>query len=169
MAQVQTTADKFKNLIKEILETISSLISDANDAKLTEMLPNQVDVAISLMGFKTSEEMIKSFLKNNNLWPSIMKRNLDFFINDLPVVFKDTGFDTNVLIEPAVIYKHLLANGLGKSKSMNQKKWPISDEDINSLWDRFDLLIKGSLVYNRNNKYPYAIDVVYYKHYNIPQ
>ncbi len=160
-----TVPEKFREIIKEILEDISSLISDANDAKLTKMLSNSVDSAIGLLALKNPEDMIKMFIKNNKLWANIDKRNLDFFINDLPTIFSDAPFDTNVLIEPIKVYKGLIANGY--KGSMSQEKFPINDEDINGLWGRFDLLIHASVIHNKNINYKYQIIGKYYTKYNI--
>jgi hypothetical protein len=142
--------EKFRKVAVELLGAISSMISDANDAGLTDVVPNQINAIISILKGYDPDKLVISFIKHNSLWPKIQAKDVGFLLNDVPEIFSSLPIDTLALIEPVKVYTKLSENGYKGSKS--EKKFPIKKEDIDGLWLFFSFLVKAACRYNKEKK-----------------
>jgi len=149
--------ETFRNQSIELLDSISSMISDANDHKLTQELPNTVDVLKKLLAKKQDiKSLIVAFIEKHEYWSRIKKREFDFLINDIPKMFSTAEMSFDILVVPFVVYKELTE---GKHKKYKKNSdFPITSEDIDALWGYFDILVRIGYVYNRDNNLGYDLE-----------
>lgn len=155
MASELNIQDKFRLVCKQILESLSSMISDAKDAKLTKVQPNQVNMALTMLSTVDSSALVVAFIGHAKLWQKIIDKNVDFLLEGIPQIFSEVPISPEVLIEPIIIYKRLLSEGFKGKKDPNI--YPINQEDIDGLWKRFELLIKAACKYNIENGKKYNL------------
>ena len=126
MAEQLSIEEKFKRVADHLLKSISSMISDANDAKLTKTLSNQVDTMIDLLNKQPADTLIEGFLAKNKLWDlkALKNKDMDFLLEKVPLMFAGIPLiDTEILIEPIKIYQN-------QAKLLKGKKPIISKEEI---------------------------------------
>jgi hypothetical protein len=152
----ESVQQKFVKVCGLILDSLSSMIKDAKDAGLTKEDSAQLDLALNMIGTMDPVKLVIAFIEQRKFWPDIFNKNIEFLEKGVPEVFADSPISPNVLIAPIKVYNHLLANGF--KGNHNQKKWPINSEDIEGLWQRFELLIKASCRYNLENGNKYNLN-----------
>ena len=101
-----------------------------------------MDIIAALAG-KYESELVVMFLDKANVWENILQKNTQFFVKEVLELFADIPTDLSCLIVPV---KAFLAHQAGEVECQD---FPITQEDIDGLWEYFNQLLKGALLYNR--------------------
>ena len=161
MAEQLSIEEKFKIVANHLLKSISSMISDANDAKLTKIVSNQVDTMIDLLNKQPADTLIEGFLAKNKLWDlkALKNKDMDFLLEKVPLMFAGIPLiDTEILIEPIKIYQN--------QPKVSKKAPVISKQEIDIVWDDITKLVKASCIYNSEHGHKYVL-TVYNAEWNI--
>lgn len=162
-----TPEQNFVVLCQRVLDGLSSMIKDARDLGLSDINPTQLDNAKKMLAAATPDNLVISFIEKREYWPKIEKRDMLFMEKEIAVVFSDAGIlEASVVEEPIRIYLLLKKwkddpstrpeqKASKKATVINYDEPVVNDEDIATLWNRFNLMIKLACKWNsaKGNKY----------------
>lgn len=150
-------AGGFTETVVETIEAIGSMIEQLAQLGLVESAELEVTVITALAG-KYETELVIMFLDKSNVWENILNKNMQFFTKDVLELFADIPADLSCLIVPVkafLAHQSEKADLLKQAEELGHDDFPITQEDVDALWEYFNQLLKGALLYNRitGNKY----------------
>lgn len=148
---------RFQETVLEFLDNISSCVDDLHSNKMTTMTADKIIFIKSILGKYPQRYLLDVFIENHASWEHIHKRDNSFIVNDVPVIYESIGGDIiNVIVLP--FDAHL------KSKTKGISKCPVTDEDIDYLWQYFESMVRiaCNFIFNNHATIYEDIDLVKY-------
>lgn len=122
--------NRFHQTTVEFLDFVASCIEDLRRSGFNEYNSVRVNAAkVALMNYKPTD-LMNSFIANHEHWKNIMAKNEDFLFEQVPIIYKDSKIDPNLIIYP---YKVFVDN--------RGKKCPITEEDADNMWNYFKSMV----------------------------
>lgn len=140
-------AIRLRNSVKETIEVMAIMVKELNEDGYSNRKATEIDLIVTFIDQYDEHAIAKMFLDKQNSWGKIIDNDIEFFTGpDLQSIFKELPIDATALNEPMVLYA---AYKKGKVPA-RKKAFPITDDNIATLWKRFINLLKGACQYEKS-------------------
>lgn len=138
----ESPAQAFSQTFDAVLYDIQGIIEELHIDKFCSITGDAVKAARVVISKFDIESVIYAFARVHEYWEKVKARSSDFVINDLKKIIEDSeiSLDPTILSIPLICYDKIKKSE--SWKSVNQEKWPVNDEDIDCVWDKFLDLLK---------------------------
>lgn len=154
--------EKFKIVIAELMNLLKSIIKELYDEKLINFNENAISLIITLLDANNEDNLIWCLASVNEHWGKILKKDETFITIDFPSSIKASNLplDTNILTCPFTCY-NLISNS-DKWADIDEIDWPVSDEDLECIWDKMRLLVRITCLYIHGLRKKFSSNPVQY-------
>ena len=142
--------DLFRANAVALVETLADLIKGIVGADLRDNIDTGAveDLAEVIDSVKAVELVEMFILVEEEVWPKILAKDSQVFREDILKIFKKLPNNMDLLTLPVTVYFELVEGKHSKVEGMEDKKnWPITQQDINSLWTYCDKLLRNAYNY----------------------
>ena len=156
--------DRFTLVVKHQIAAISTMISNANDAKLTKVHPDDVDTILKLIEAMEKSgkqaQLVEMFISKSEYWDIIVKRDLKALEKNFPLMFDGLPVNKDSLAEPIRIYF--------ACKDKISKRVPVvGEKNIEAMWTNLDKLVKASVIYDHENGSKFKVEYKLQPYYEL--
>ena len=146
--------DLFRANTIAIVETLSDLVKEIVDAELrSDIDTNAIEDLAEILDTIKSVDLVEMFiLAEEEVWPRIVARDSDFLQKSILSIFKKLPNNMDLLALPVLVYFELVEGKHANVPGMQHKSnWPITQEDVNSLWIFSNKLLRNAYNYSVAN------------------
>ena len=145
---------EFTDNALELLGYLHDILTDLNNSNLTKISPQATQLAINLLKFGTSGsssddtklKLLNGFINQYSNWENVKNRQLQFILNNSKSMFDGIPVDVAAIQFPITYYLELKQKG-NFNGNKNEEDWPVTSEDIDTLWKFFDVMVGKSCRY----------------------
>ena len=142
--------EKFKKTTINLLNLLKSIITELHEEKFVGFNENAVTIIITLLDAKSGDDLIWCLASVCKDWHKIISKDPTFVTQDFTKAIRSSGLplDTNILTCPFTCY-----DAISKSnawKDVEKDDWPVSDEDLDCIWEKIHLLARITCHYIHN-------------------
>lgn len=140
--------EKFVMVAVVQINSIKTMINNANDAGLTKTTSNNIMIILDLIKVMEKEgkhaDLVKMFIAKSEYWHIVDNKDIVGIRDALPRMFEGLPVGKDDLAVPIDVY-------LSERARASKKAPVITEKNIEALWANLDKLIKASIIYDYEN------------------
>lgn len=140
--------EKFVMVAVVQINSIKTMINNANDAGLTKTTSNNIMIILDLIKVMEKEgkqaSLVEMFIAKSEYWNIVENKDVKGIRDALPLMFAGLPVGKDDLAVPIDVY-------LSERSRHTKKSYVISEKNIEALWANLEKLIKASIIYDHEN------------------
>lgn len=140
--------EKFVMVAKVQINSIKTMINNANEAGLTKTTSKNIVIILDLIEIMEKErkhgDLVEMFIAKSEYWDIVDKKDIKGIRDTLPLMFEKLPVGKDDLAIPIDVY-------LEERKRPAKKDYVITQKNIEAMWVNLDKLIKASIIYDNEN------------------